>query len=245
VLAWRPLHERQCYTRCVSWQDRRYSSWLLAHEEKLAKRQGSVARLVVVLGIAVALAEGLLPWQTITPQIPWQAHIVVAALVLPLLYFMYQGDFRRKFRAFTLAMSDHGRRLLFLDPYLEPEEFELQERVQGAHLLPLQRQVDTLLKLSGGDSLHRRVSLYYRSLPSTTYEGDRLGLLSILHPVTALSWGAAIAINWAFLAQLGLQIGTSKGLSALPLLLPLYLFACRANTRFAFETALYNWLRLG
>ena len=135
--------ERQCYTRCVSWQDRRYSSWLLAHEEHLAKRQGSVTRLVIVLGIAVALVEGLLPWQAITPQIPPLAHIVVAALVLPLLYIMYQGDFRRKLRAFTLAMSDHGRRLLFLDPYLEPEEFELQERVQGAHLLPLQRQVSS------------------------------------------------------------------------------------------------------
>jgi hypothetical protein len=230
----------------VAWQDRRYSPWLLEHEERLHQRQASVQRLVIVLGIAIAITEALLHWESITPDIPAWAHIAAAALALPLLYFAYLGDYRRKLQAFSVAMSDRGRRLLFLDPFMEPEEFELQERMQGAHLLPLQRAIDTALKSGATTSLHSRVSFYFRALPHPVCEGDRMGLLSILHPATALSWGAALAFNWACIANFGfLQIGASHGLSVLPLLLLLYLFACRANSRFAFEAALYDWLRLG
>jgi hypothetical protein len=229
----------------VSWPDRRYSTWLLKHEERLSQRQASVQRSVIVLALIVAVVEALLPWERITRDIPAWAHIAVAAFGLPVLYFMWQGDYRRKVQAFSVAMSDRGRRLLFLDPYLEPEEFEVQERMQGAHLLPLQRVVDTALRAGASASMHARVAFYYRALPHPVCEGDRMGLLSILHPATALSWGAALALNWVCMAQYGLRIGSSQGLSVLPLLLLLYLFACRANSRFAFETALYDWLRLG
>jgi hypothetical protein len=230
----------------MAWQERRYSSWLLEHEERLHHRHTGVQRAAIALAVAVALAEALLPWESITPDIPAWAHIAVAAIALPLLYFMYLGDYRRKLQAFGVAMSDRGRRLLFLDPFLEPEEFELQERMQGAHLLPLQRSIDTALKSGATTSLHSRVAFYFRALPHPVCEGDRMGLLSILHPATALSWGAALAFNWAFIANYGfLKIGASHGLSALPVLLLLYLFACRANSRFAFEAALYDWLRLG
>jgi hypothetical protein len=218
----------------------------LEHEERLHKRQASMQQIVLVLGLGVAVTEALLPWESITPDIPAWAHIAVAAIVLPLLYFMQQGDYRRKLQAFSVAMSDRGRRLLFLDPFLEPEEFEMQERLQGAHLLPLQRSIDTALKSGATTSLHSRVAFYYRTLPHPVCEGDRMGLLSILHPGTALSWGAALVLNWLFMANYGLlKIGTSDGLSVLALLLLLYLFIARANSRFAFEAALYEWLRLG
>jgi hypothetical protein len=55
----------------------------------------------------------------------------------------------------------------------------------------------------------------------------------------------ALVIIWLTLPGVGLQLGTSDGLSLLPLLLPLYLIASRLNSRFAYELALYNWLRLG
>jgi hypothetical protein len=203
-------------------------------------------RVMIALGIVVAIVEALLHWESITPDIPAWVHIAAAALALPLLYFMYLGDYRRKLQAFSMAMSDRGRRLLFLDPFLEPEEFELQERMQGAHLLPLQRAIDTALKSGATTSLHSRVAFYYRALPHPVCEGDRMGLLSILHPAMALSWGAALALNWAFIANYGFfKIGASHGLSVLPILLLLYLFACRVNSRYAFEAALYDWLRLG
>jgi hypothetical protein len=229
----------------VSWQERRYSSWLLEHEQRLQQRQDSMQRIVIVLGISVAIAETLLPWQEITPDIPVWAHIAAAAAALPLLYMLWQGDFRRKLQAFTVAMSDRGRRLLFLDPSLDPEEFAMQERMQGAHLLPLRRAIDATMRAGAAATLHARVGLYYGTLPHPVCEGDRMGLLSILHPAAALQWGAALALTAACIAHYGLRIGTSHGLSVLPLLLLLYLYASRANTRFAFEAALYDWLRLG
>ncbi len=229
----------------MAWQDRQYSPWLLEHEERVHQRQRSVQLSVLALGGCVVVTEALLPWDSITPDIPAWMHIAVAAIVLPLLYFLQQGDYRRKLQAFSVAMSDRGRRLLFLDPFLDPEEFEMQERMQGAHLLPLQRSIDTALKSGATTSLHSRVAFYYRTLPHPVCEGDRMGLLSVLHPATALSWGAALGLAWAFMAGYGLRIGTSDGLSVLPLLLLLYLFSARANSRFAFESALYDWLRLG
>lgn len=229
----------------MSWQERRYSVWLLGHEESLHKRQEGAARLVVIVGLAIGLAEGLLPWETLTPPVPAWAHIAAAAIVLPLVYFGFQNDFRRKLQAFTLAMSDRGLRLLFLDPFLEAEEHELQEHVQGAHLLPLLRVVDTALKSGASHSLHQRLNFYFRAMPASTCEGDRLGLLSILHPVTAAAWGLALALNFLLLPGVGLKLFGCSGFSALPTVALLYLLAARANTRFAFETALYNWLRLG
>jgi hypothetical protein len=229
----------------VAWNARRYSPWLLKHEERLRARQDSVARLVTVMAVLIGIVEALLPWQNLTPDIPWWVHIAVAAILLPLLYFLWQSDLQRKQQAFTLAMSDKGRRVLFLDPYLEPEEFALSEQVQGAHLLPLQRQIDTAFKTGNGVSLSRRLDYFYRMLPSPVHEGDRLGPLSVLHPVTFISWGLAIGLTLSLLPGFGFGIGTSRGLTVLPLLLLVFLFANRANTRFAYESALYDWLRLG
>jgi hypothetical protein len=229
----------------VAWQERRYSPWLLKHEESLTQRRERTGHFVIAAGILVAVAEALFPWARFTQDISPLIHIGAAALILPMLYFMLQGDFRRKLQAFTLAMGDQGRRLFFLDPYLEPEEFALQERMQGALLLPTQRLIETALKTGASRSMHGRLNYYFKNLPSPTLEEDRMGLLSILHPKTAISWAIAIALVWALCPGIGLQIGTSNGLSLLPLLLPLYLVAARANSRFAFELALFNWLRLG
>jgi len=230
----------------VSWQERRYSPWLLAREERLTRTRDSAGRLTTLAGIVIAVAEALLPWSpSLTPDIPALAHIAAAALLLPVLYFMLQADYRRKLQAFSMAMSDLGRRLYFLDPYLDPEEFEMQTRVQGALLLPTQRAISDVLKSNGGQSLSERVNYYFRMLPSPVFEEDRMGLLSILHPRTALTWAVALVIVWLTLPQVGLHVGTSDGLSLLSLLLPLYLIASRLNSRFAFELALYNWLRLG
>jgi hypothetical protein len=147
-------------------------------------------------------------------------------------------------------MADRGRRLLFLDPYLEPEEFAVTEQLQGAHLLPLQRQMQAALKTGPGLSLHARVEAFYRNLPSTTHEGDRLGALSVIHPATFVTWAIAVVLAvvcapglWKLL--FGVELFGNNGLTLLPLLLLLYLYAARANTRFAFEHALYDWLRLG
>jgi hypothetical protein len=236
---------RLCYTHGVSWQERRYSSWLLEHEQLLQRRQDSVHHIMVALGLVIAITESLLPWTEITPDIPFWAHIAAAAVALPLLYMLWQGDYQRKLQAFSVAMSDRGRRMLFLDASLDSEEFAMQERLQGAHLLPLRRAIDTTLRSAAATSLHARVGLYYSTLPHPVCEGDRMGVLSILHPVAALQWGAALALAWACMAQYGLHIGTSHGLSVLPVLVLLYLYATRANTRFAFEAALYDWLRLG
>jgi len=222
------------------------------------RRRDSLTKLTYFVAGVIAIVEALLPWEEpsalggpYTPMIPATLHIAAAALILPVLYFMLQSDFRHKQQAFNMAMADLGRRLLFLDPYLDPEEFELQERMQGALLMPTQRALASTLKQNSGQSLRERIGYFYRNLPSKTYESDRMGLLSIGHPRTAISWGIAIALAWALtppiipLPLMGVHVGTSMGLSVLPWLLVLYLYTARANTRFAFELALYDWLRLG
>jgi hypothetical protein len=236
----------------VPWQpDRRYSPWLLNHEESLRLRQDNFGRSMILVAALVVIAEAMLPWDRYTPDIPALIHIVVAAAASTLLYFIWQADLRRKQQAFALAMADRGRRLLFLDPWLEPEEFAITEQLQGAHLLPLQRQMQAALKTGPGQSLHARVEAFYRNLPSTTHEGDRLGALSVIHPATFVTWGIAVALVVVCAPELwhalfGAKLfGTNNGLTLLPLLLLLYLYAARANTRFAFEHALFDWLRLG
>jgi hypothetical protein len=230
----------------VSWSERRYSPWLLKHEELLRHRQQGFARIAMFLSIVIALVEALLPWETLTPAVPHYIHIGVAAVSLPLLYLAWQADLRRKEQAFTLALSDKGRRLLFLDPYMEPEEFALSEQIQGAHVLPLQRQLDDAFKTGPGVSLHRRLESYYRTLPSPVHEGDRLGLLSFLHAGTFFTWFTALALCWIAMPDVGLALGAgSRGVSVLPLLVPLYLLAARMNTRYAYETAVFDWLRTG
>lgn len=229
----------------MSWSERRYSAWLLAHEESLRKRTDLGQRRVILAGALIGIAEGLFPWADYTPKIPAGIHIAAAALLLPALYMLFQADLRKKLQAFTLAMADRGRRLLFLDPYLEPEEFALAERLHGAHLLPLARQIDTALKAGSSSSLHRRVDSYFRALPSPAHEADRMGFLSLLHPANFALWGLAVAICVLTLPGVAPDIGGSDGFSLLGLLLPVYLLGARWNTRLAFEESLYSWLRLG
>jgi len=231
----------------VSWNERRYSPWLLKHEELLRKRQGSALTMLVVAALGVAAVEALLPWERITPLVPVWAHMLAVAVLLPLLYLAWQNDLKRKEQAFATALSDKGRRLLFLDPYLEPEEFALSESMSGVHVLPLQRQIDAALNLGAGASLHRRMEQYYRILPSAVHEGDRLGLLSVIHPMTFVTWLAVLALAWLCLPGLGLAIspGAGHGLTLLPLLAMVYLYGTRLNTRFGYELALYDWLRNG
>lgn len=229
----------------MAWNARRYSPWLLKHEERLRLRRDSFTRLVYLLALLVALCEGLLPWGQLSPQVPWWAHVLAVSLALPVFYFLWQSDLSRKLQAFSLALSDKGRRLLFLDPYLEPEEFALSEQIQGAHLLPLQRQLDSAMRTGPGVSLSRRLDYYYRMLPSTVHEGDRVGLLGLLHPATALSWGIGLGLGWALMPGFGLEILGARGLTILPLLLLVYLIAARGNTRYAYESATYDWLRMG
>ena len=202
--------------------------------------------LTIVSGVLIALIEALLPWSpALTPDIAPVWHIAAAALLLPVLYFMLQSDYRRKLQAFSVAMSDLGRRLYFLDPVLDPEEFEVQMHFQGATLLPTQRAIADALRSGATQSMTNRVNFFFRMLPSPVYEEDRMGLLSILHWRTVLTWAVALGLCLAALPVVGLNIGSSDGLSMLPLLLPLYLISSRINTRLAFELALYNWLRLG
>jgi hypothetical protein len=229
----------------VSWNERRYSPWLLDHEQALMARQERTRKVLLLFAAIIALMESLTPWDQYTPDIPAWLHIAVTALAMPLLYFMHQNDFRAKQQAFTLAMADRGRRLLFLDPYMEPEEFALAEQMQGAHLLPLRRQMDNLLKSSGGVSLHRRVEYYYRTLPSATHEGDRMGVLSALHPGTFAYWMLGLALTVLLAPGLGINLGSSDGLTWLPLLFLLFLYGKRVNSRLAFEDSLFSWLRLG
>ena len=214
------------------------------------RRRDNTSKLTIALGIFIALLEALWPWEQFTPSIPGWVHIAAASLVLPLLYLMLQGDSRYKLQAFTRAMDDRARRLFFLDHMLNPEEFEVQERMQGALLRPTQRAIEQVARTTATKSLHERVAYYYKAMPCETLESDRMGWLSMLHPKTAISWIAAIMLAWALfplsgVTLMGLQIGSSTGLSILPLLLLVYLYAARANTRVAFEEALYNWLRLG
>jgi hypothetical protein len=228
------------------WNERRYSPWLLKHEEALRKRLATNQRGLVVCACGVAAAEAALPWADITPTIPYWAHIGAVAVLLPILYLAWQTDLKRKEQAFATALSDKGRRLLFLDPYLEPEEFALSESMSGVHVLPLQRQIDTTLQATASSSLHRRMEQYFRILPSAVHEGDRLGLLSVLHPVNFFMWFTVLAASWACMPGLGLHFGgTSGGLTLLPLLAAVYLYGTRLNTRFGYESALYDWLRMG
>ncbi len=214
------------------------------------RRRENISKLTIASGVVVALMEALWPWEQFTPSIPGWAHIAAASLVLPILYLMLQGDARYKLQAFTRAMDDRARRLYFLDHMLNPEEFEVQERMQGALLRPTQRAIDDITRTNETKSLSKRVDYYYKAMPSETLESDRMGWLSMLHPKTAISWISAFILAWALfpaegVTLMGIQIGTSIGLSVLPLLLLVYLYAARANTRNAFEEALYNWLRLG
>jgi hypothetical protein len=229
----------------MAWRDRRYAPWLLEHEERLVRRREQAGRIVIALGLLVAVIEALTPWANYTPDIPPWLHIAVAALLLPVLYFMLQSDHRTKLQAFTRAMDDVGRRLFFLDQFLDLEEFELHQRMSGALLIPTQRAIDKALKSGETQSLRQRLEYFYRALPSPVCEGDRMGLLSILHPKTAISWAVAIALVWVLMPGIGIQLGQSQGLTWLPLLLPVYLAAAHFNARFAYEEALYNWLRLG
>lgn len=229
----------------MAWRERRYAPWLLEHEERLVRRRDLSFKLVIALGLVVAVLEALWRWENYTPDIPPWLHIAVAALILPVLYFMLQGDYRRKLQAFTQEMGDLERRLFFLDPYLEPEQFEVMVQMHGALLLPTQRALDKALRAGDTPSLRRRVDYFYRALPSPVCEGDRMGFLSVLHPKTAISWGVAIALIWLLMPGAGLQLGTSNGLTWLALLLPVYLFSSHLNARYAYELALYNWLRLG
>ena len=229
----------------MAWRERRYAPWLLEREERLVRRRELISRLIAALGLLVAVVEALWPWHRYTPDIPPWLHIAAAALLLPVLYFMLQGDQRRKLQAFTQAMNDLGRRLYFLDPYLDLEEFEIQQRISGALLMPTQRALDKALRAGASQSLGERVKYFYRALPSPVCEGDRMGLLSVLHPKTAISWGIACAAIWLLMPGGAIGIGSSNGLTWLPLLLPVYLIASHFNARFAYELALYNWLRLG
>lgn len=228
----------------MAWRERQYAPWLLENEERLVRRRDRIRKLTITLGILVAVLEALWRWENYTPDIPPWMHIAIAAVLLPVLYVMLQGDYYRKQQIFTQEMNDLGRRLFFLDPYLEPEQFEVMERMHGALLLPTQRALDKALKPSLGKSLRARVDYFYRALPSPACEGDRMGWLSVLHPKTALSWGVAIALV-LILRPGWLTIGTSNGLTWLPLLLPVYLLQAHFNARFAYELSLYNWLRLG
>ena len=209
------------------------------------QRRDLINKLTIGLGFMVALLEALWQWEKFTPDIPPWLHIALVALMLPVLYFMLQGDYRRKLQAFTQEMSDLERRLFFLDQFLEPEQFEIMERMHGALLLPTQRALDKALRSGASRSLRQRIDYFYRALPSPVCEGDRMGLLSILHPKTALSWGVTAILIWLMMPGVGIQLGTSHGLTWLPLLLPVYLINAHFNARFAYELALFNWLRLG
>lgn len=228
------------------WNERRYSPWLLKHEEALRKRLAQNQRGLTLAAFVIAGTEAALPWSDITPTVPYWAHIGVVAILLPVLYLAWQNDLKRKEQAFATALSDKGRRLLFLDPYLEPEEFALSEQLSGVHVLPLQRQIDTTLQAGASGSLHRRMEQYFRILPSAVHEGDRLGLLSVLHPVNFFIWFTVFAVAWACMPGIGVHFDSPDGgLTLLPLLAVVYLYGTRLNTRFGYEAALFDWLRMG
>ena len=235
----------------MSLHERRYSPWLLGNEESLTRRRDNSGRLAVVAGAVVALLEALWPWQDYTPQIPAWIHIAATAIMLPALYFMLQGDYQRKLALMTQAMDDLGRRLYFLDPHLHAEQFDMLAQFSGSALQPTQRQLEQVLGTESGQSLRLRIDYYYRAMPTHQLEEDRLGLLSFLHPRTAVSWAVAFLLSWMLIPRMvnlplmGISIGNSEGLTFLPLLLLVYLLAARANSRYAYELALYNWLRLG
>ena len=226
---------------------RRYSDWLIEQEASLTRRREFLNRSLMVAGLLVALLEALYPWQIYTPSVPAGLHILVAAILLPLLYFLLQNDYRNKLADVTNAMSEPTRRLIFIDPDLEPEQVALQASFQGSALGPTRQALDSMVRRSATPSLRLRVSEYYRNLPSNLHEGDRMGLLSLMHPKTALSWIISGAMIWLLLpvAGVGISIGPGAGLTLLPFLLPVFLIGGHFNSRFAYELALYNWLRLG
>jgi hypothetical protein len=77
------------------------------------------------------------------------------------------------------------------------------------------------------------------------HEADRLGLLGILHPQTALGWLGAVVACLAFMPGGWFRLWDNSGATMLVFLLPLLLIYQRMNTRHAFELALFDWLRLG
>jgi hypothetical protein len=225
---------------------RRYSDWLLAAELRLTKRRDQLTRLCAVMGVLIALVETCLPWERLTPSIPWWAHIAAAVVALPTVYLLAQGDYRAKQQAFAHAMNDLGRRLLFLDSIWESEHTELQERYETSVLRPTQRALEQMGPAQQHKSLRHRVDWYFRTLPTSTHEADRLGLLGILHPRVALGWIMSGVLAALLLPGVALiSLAGNNGLSVLVLLLPVYMVYARFSTRFAFELALYDWLRLG
>ena len=224
---------------------RRYSDWLIDQEANLTRRRELMNRALIGAGLMVALCEALFPWQNYTPAVPAWLHITVAAILLPLLYFLLQNDYRNKLVDFTAAMSEPTKRLIFIDPELEPEQVALQASFQGSTLGPTRQALDSMLNRSATPSLRLRVNEFYRVLPSNVHEGDRMGLLSLMHPKTALSWLASAGMIWMLMPGIGVSNGTGSGLTLLPLLLPVFLIGGHFNSRYAYELALYNWLRLG
>jgi hypothetical protein len=241
----------------MSLHQRRYSDWLLNVELKLTQRRDAVNRLVLVAAGLVAVAEALLPWDgtgymprsvaavPITPSIPPWLHIAAAALLLPLLWWLGQNDYRAKYQAFTHAMNDLGRRLLFLDNIWDTEHAALLERYESSVLRPTQRALQDLKPGVVQKSLRLRVDWYYRALPTSVHEADRMGALSLLHPRILFGWTLALALCVLLLPGGMLHWGPNRGLTMLVLLLPLYLVYAHYNTRFAFELALFDWLRMG
>jgi len=229
----------------MSLHQRRYPDWLLAAETRLTRRRDLVTRSVIVSAVIVGVAEAAVPWERVTPSVPWWAHIIAAAIALPLLWSLAQSDHRAKLAAFTAAMSDLSRRLLFLDNIWDTEHAALTEQYEASVLRPTQRALHDLQPGVVQRSLRLRVDWYYKALPTSVHEADRMGLLSLLHPLVLVSWVAALALC-ATLLPFGLvQWGANHGLTLLVLLGPIYLIQAHFNTRFAFELALYDWLRLG
>lgn len=230
----------------MSINTRRYSDWLLNAEMRLTRRRDKLLRACMVCAALVAVLESIWRWEDFTPPIPFWVHIAAAALLLPLLYVAINSDFRAKQQAFTHAMSDLGRRLLFLDSIWDSEHTELQERYEASVLRPTQRAIESARSSAQlHKSLHARMDWYYTALPSSVHEADRMGALSLLHPKTALGWLGALALCILFLPGGLFKLFGMNGLTLLVLLLPVWLAAGHVNTRHAYEMALFDWLRLG
>jgi hypothetical protein len=229
----------------MSLHQRRYSDWLLAAEVRLTRRRDAIQHGSIAAAALVAIAEAALPWDRITPSVPWWAHAAAAAMLLPALWALAQSDYRAKLQAFTHAMNDLGRRLLFLDNVWDTEHAALAESYEAAVLRPTQRALQQALPLTEQRSLRRRVDWYYKALPTSVHEADRMGALSFLHPRVLGGWLASVVLGALLLPGGLLEWGGNHGLTMLVLLLPVYLVHAHNNTRFAFELALYDWLRLG
>jgi hypothetical protein len=166
-------------------------------------------------------------------------------VLLPLLWYLAQNDYRHKLQGFTHAMNDLARRLLFLDNIWDTEQAALVERYESSVLRPTHRALQEALPGQVQKSLRLRVDWYYKALPTALHEADRMGLLSLLHPRILLGSTVLAALCVLLVPGGLLRWGGNSGLSVLVLLLPLYFIYCYRNTRFAFELALYDWLRLG